>query len=234
MRLIVFLVSILLIYFIVTQLFYHKNVSSSLKKKDKPIDKISFQPPKPRPIQVNNPKIAKLKVENPTDYFLNKVKSEYLDRKYNFNMIDLPVTSRSPNSNSSRKDNKYLQHIENNINNWKEIFDQYDQYNIKGIKPVFVKETEDEFVVQIYSCLVYRGQAIYLDLTFYGNIHKSDDFINGGTDIYIIQLVEAKKLSRSIYYGKISNYQPFVPMKKIMKYVDNVNKMHAEEANNPN
>ena len=165
-------------------------------------------------------------------YLLNKIKDTYLDSQYYFNDATLPVTSRSPNKNTARIDKKYLHHIKQNINNWNESFDQYGQaFVVKDIKPIFIQETENEFVIQSNVMIYYKYHMIYLDLTFYGQIERSDDFLNGGSDIYIIQLVSAKLVSESKYHSAVKKYQPFLSMEENMKYVDRINKMHADEAN---
>ena len=79
------------------------------------------------------------------------IKFEYSDPRYKFNLPNLPVTTRYPNSETTRLDEKYLRHIRNNINSWNKIFDLYCQNNgkiitILELKPIFIMETENEFV----------------------------------------------------------------------------------------
>jgi len=42
---------------------------------------------------------------------LDKIKDEFLDRQYSFNIPNLPVTTRNSNRSTKSKDKKYIKHI---------------------------------------------------------------------------------------------------------------------------
>lgn len=250
MKFILFLIVVVIIYFVATRFkdfFNTKTPPTTIQARPILTPPTINKPLVPTRLAKNKPEISLSRIDLSDDdntidnlsndktfddktlQFLNKIKSEYLDTQYNFNVSILPVTSRSPNKNTSRIDAKYLRHIKQNINNWTEAFDRRQVFIVKDIKPIFIKETDNEFVVQTNTAFLYQKQLIYLDLTFYGQIERTDDFLNGGSDIYIIQLINAKPLSKTDYSTKINDYNPFPSLDENMKYVDKVNKMHANE-----
>lgn len=170
------------------------------------------------------------------------IKAEYVDTQYRFNIANLPETSRYPNRNTKHLDNKYIRHIKNNILEWNDILKK-NYSNIKNpitvdeIKPIFITETADEFVIDLYSKLKYLDKTLHLRLKYYGEIERSDDFINHGSDIYILQLTSIRPVTSNEYnhtiqsvnqkYNDISG--PFMSMDEQMNYVRKINKMHQDE-----
>lgn len=172
------------------------------------------------------------------------VKNEFMDPKYRFNIASLPVTTRYSNTHTYKLDKKYLKHVRNNIKSWNEIFDSYckgdhNLITIREIKPIFVMETDHEFVIKVCAKILYQEKTMHLELTYYGEMDKKDDFIDWGCDTYIIQLLAIRPVIKSEYNHTIEaiNAQPesngpFMSMKDQMTYVDRINKMHQEEIYN--
>ena len=165
---------------------------------------------------------------------LNKIKSEYLDRRHQFNFANLPVTTRYPNKNTFDQDKKYLKHITNNINEWNYIFGSNKKMIVlKDIKPIFIMETSDEFWIKANVQLLYQKKTLHLQLTYFGQIEKSDDFLNGGNDVYILQLVAMKPISKTEFDQTIKsaneNTGEFMTMDEQLAYVDKINKIHNNE-----
>ena len=174
-----------------------------------------------------------------SNIFFQKIKDEYLDTQYKFNIAGLPTKTRNPNKNTETKDKKYLKHIRKNIENWNEIFTtqrehkfDFEAIRVQNIKLIFISETECDFLVKTQVELLYLEQIVYLDLTFYGQIEVSDDIFADGSDIYIIQLVEGCVMSKSDYRpNNLSNYEytPFMTMEQNATYANKINKMHKDE-----
>lgn len=207
-----------------------KSIVNSIKPSNNPT-KPSNNPTKPSspPIKLSRSDLVAPLTSNPNTckYFLDIIKKTYLDTKHNFNAINLPVLSRTPNANTAITDKKYIYHIKHSVKSWAETFGP--DMIVNNIKPIFIRETDKEFIVQTNTVIMFCKTICYLDLTFYGQIDKTDDFLNGGSDIYIIQLVSAKPLKKSDYNQEVKEYCPFMTMNEAMTYVDQINKTHAEE-----
>jgi hypothetical protein len=175
---------------------------------------------------------------------LSMIKSEFLEERYIFNIANLPVTTRYSNHNSKRLDNKYEKYIKNSISEWNELFNNSDMSNnilsIKKIKLLFIKETENEFVVIGNVQLLYQNKTLHLQITYYGKINKNDDFINDGIDTCSLQLVNIKPISKTEFDNSThslnkrnsileSHSGPFISMEEQMAYVNRINKMHQNE-----
>lgn len=173
------------------------------------------------------------------------IKIEFMDPRYRFNIANLPVTTRNSNKTTQKSDKKYLKHIHNNIQSWNEIFDSYCTGNhnlisIMGIKPVFVMETDHDFVMKVLVKILYQEKSLHLELTYYGEMDKKDDFNDWGSDSYIIQLITVRPLIKSEYNHTIEaidirqseNSGPFMSMSNQMAYVNHINKIHQEEIYN--
>lgn len=171
------------------------------------------------------------------DELLDIIKSEYVNSKFKFNIANQPVTSRYSNKNTKIADHKYIKYIKNNIKKWNDFFENMFKnglIHVIEIKPIFVKETENEFFIKVNVKLFYQEKTLHLELTYYGQIEKSDDFLNGGNNVYNLQLVEIKPLTKSDYNASIeesnrNKNNPFMTMSEQLLYVDKINKMHREE-----
>ncbi len=171
---------------------------------------------------------------------LSMIKSEFLIDSYLFNIANLPVTTRHPSSDSVMKDKKYKKYIEKSIEEWNEILD--DNYlSIKYISLFFIKETASEFVIMSNNKLLYQNKSLHLQTTFYGTFNKNDDFINGGSDTWTLQLVDIKPITKTDFDSSLNlskkwigadsqNYGPFMSMAEQMTYVNKINKMHQDES----
>lgn len=155
---------------------------------------------------------------------LEKIKNEYLNLNYKFNIIGLPVTTRSVSTNYSYIDQKYIRHIRRNIKSWTI---NVDILEILEINPIFVEDTDSEFIIKVNVKLLYDNKTLHLALSYYGLIDKTDDFINDGSDVYILQLIEFNPINKSEYQqlNIEKNHDQFISM----KYVDKINNMHNNE-----
>lgn len=164
------------------------------------------------------------------------IKSEYTDVDYRFNAPNLPVTSRYPDSNNIM-DKKYVKHISKDISRWNNLFKKYYSVDeklivVNRVNLVFIKETESEFFVVVNAKISYINRSFYCELTYYGQIEKNDDFINGASDKFLLQLVSFKPIDKSNFNTDvlpIDDQGPFMTMKEQLEYVDRVNKIHQDE-----
>lgn len=234
-KLIIFFVIILLIYFI----FIRSSTKSTSVNNKKCLNE-SFKTNltnrakrtdidlgmKSTPIHRNNP-----------PNLIKVITSELVDSQYKFNLKALPVSTRYASTNSICSDEKYLRHIRNNIRSWDKILKRYGM-GIKIIKliPILISETEDEFIIVVGVKLSYvknskRVGTIYnIELIYYGKIMRSDDFLNGGSDIYILQLTSMRTINwDEDSYNRYNDHGPFISMKEQLDYVEEVNQMHKNE-----
>jgi len=166
---------------------------------------------------------------------IKTIKSEFLNNQYKFNLARQPVTTRYPNKNTKRIDNKYIKHIKKNINAWNNIFtdDYYNIIKVKDIRLICIIETTNEFIIKANVQLLYLGKTLHIELSYYGQIEKSDDFLNGQTDVYQLQLLNIKPITKSEFEVPVitakSNHNSFMTMDEQMKYVDKINRLHQNE-----
>lgn len=165
---------------------------------------------------------------------LDIITDEYLNDQYQFNLPNKPVTNRYPNKNTINSDKKYINHIKENINGWNETLQNefIDPLRVAGIKLIFIMETEEEFIIKANVKLLYNAKTLHLSLDYYGIIDKSDDYLNGGSDTYIIQLINLKPIQKEEYQNSVKENNrdgPFMSMNEQMAYVERVNKMHENE-----
>lgn len=167
------------------------------------------------------------------------IKSEYVDDQYRFNVSGQPVTTRYPSKSLDHLDRKYIKHIRRDIEAWNELFYKYYQTNkqhiqVRGIKPIFVMETLNEFIIKVNVSLLYLGRSMHFQLLYYGQIERTDDFLDGSVDKYILQLVEIKPITKSEFDTQTmpnESPSPFMSMNEQMEYVDRINQMHKDEEN---
>jgi len=160
------------------------------------------------------------------------ITNEYYQPKYLFNIATKPVTTRYPNPYNQRKDKKYLKYIKENIRDWNDLLPTNKKLiKIVGVKLIFVKETENEFVVDANVKLLYQNQTIHLNVSYYGNIEYSDDFLNEVASTCYLQLVRLKIISPIEYDStKIrENVSPFISMEEQLAYVEKIKQMHLNE-----
>lgn len=189
----------------------------------------------------DNRKLYRHSVQNRRNSFMDArklltlIRNEYLDTQYKFNIPNLPVTSRCPNNNTKIIDREYVWRIRSNIENWNKILRKNGSNNlihVNDMRIIFIMETSNEFIINTIVALSYAGKTLHLKLSYYGHIERSDDFINGGEDVYSLQLTEIKPVSKS-EYQKLNKSKikanAFMTMSEQLEYVDKVNKMHANE-----
>lgn len=169
------------------------------------------------------------------------IKSEYVDDQYKFNIATQPVTTRNSNRTTMIQDKKYLRQIKKDMEGWNELFYKYFQTNqkllaVRELKPIFVTETTNEFVIKLSASVIYLSRPTHFQLTYYGQIEKSNEFLNnfGPADTYILQLVDIRPIPKNdfdiipaAFNG--SDNGPFMSMQEQMKYVDRVNRMHKND-----
>ena len=160
---------------------------------------------------------------------LQNIKKYHVNNQYKFNIATLPVTARSPSSSTLHLDKKYIKHITKNINSWNKTLNiPQESINVVKIKPIFITETSNEFIVKANTDILYLKKHIFLQLTYYGYIERSDDPFNQN-DYYTLQLVDLKPITRQEYMSEHNIHQPFMSMAEQMEYVSKINKMHDEE-----
>jgi hypothetical protein len=164
------------------------------------------------------------------------IKSEYADVDYRFNVPNQPVTMRYPNRNTSEQDAKYIKYIRRDIEQWNDLFKKYYQTDkklikINGIRLLFIRETTNDFVLTSNVSLSYLGKTLHCELTYYGQIERNDDFLNGATDMYTLQLVTIKPISKSEFNIQVepNDEGPFMSMREQLDYVDRMNRIHQNE-----
>lgn len=266
MKLIIFLVIVIIIYYLATKIkvVHIDNLPPNNKKelvtrkKIKDILTSSYVKDTSREERIEN-FVNNLEFDEPTNLSRNfpnacnlvdLIRKEFVDSQYKFNIPNLPQTTRYCTKYTKYLDDKYLEQIKQNINDWNEIFNHKNIILIKGIKPIFVIETEAEFVIKVNISLLYLNKTMHLEAEYYGQIEKSDEFLNGGFDSYILQLVSIRPIKRSEYdttptpmdisgetyagsfdskhkQSDINN--PFMSMDEQLNYVDRIKKMHRDE-----
>jgi hypothetical protein len=279
MNLIYFLIILLIIYFVASQIqvTHITALPSANRQKIKPktTDPIEINTRNVDPYNTANGRgISQASSLDSRDYRINYydlgkeyqgdlpdanglillIKNDYLDTFYKFNISNQPVITR--NSGNSPKDKKYLNEIKKDILSWNDIFEKYygthNKYiKVTGIKIINIKETESEFVTVVGVALSYRSKAIYLRLSYYGQVERTDDFLNGGRDTYLLQMFDLQQINRSDYQPEINPHEqannftsykqdrrpsywentPFSSMDEQLKYVQQVNQMHKNELN---
>ncbi len=167
------------------------------------------------------------------------IDTEYIRNKYRFNITNQPVTSRYPNKYTISQDKKYLSKIKKDIRSWNNIFRKYYHtdkklIDILDIKLIFITETDFEFVIQGMIKLSYKNKTMHFRINYYGQINKTDDFLNGGTNTYMLQLYNLQPISKSEFDSKIDAVNleertPFMSMEDQMTYVDKINKTHQNK-----
>lgn len=184
-----------------------------------------------------------LKLPEPHELYI-LLRSEYMDTEYNrnqyrFNITGQPTTSRYPNANTVIPDKRYVKQIRKDMMSWNNLFPKY--YDVKkklieivDIKLIFITETDFEFVIQGMVKIKYRGKFMHFRFEYYGQINRTDDFINGGTDTYTLQLSSLKPMSKSEFESQLDGKyldekSSFVTIDSQMKYVDKINKLHQKE-----
>ena len=167
------------------------------------------------------------------------IDTEYIRDQYKFNVTGQPSVSRYPSRNTITQDKKYIKQIKRDMASWNNLFPKYYDTNkkliqIAEIKLIFITETDFEFVIQGMVKLIYQGKSMHFRFEYYGRIDRTDDFINGGTDTYMLQLSSLRPLTKSEFDSKIDGKYldekaPFASISSQMKYVDKVNQQHQEE-----
>lgn len=165
------------------------------------------------------------------------INAEYGDNQYRFNEVNLPVSFRYPSHDLTSREKAYLKHIQRNIQSWNRLFHKYYDTNkqllgINSINLISLQETEAEFIAHVNVSLTYLGRTLHVKLVFYGEIIQTDDFLNGGTNKYLLQLVEIKPIRKSDFISEINAENvsgPFITMDDQLSYVDRINYMHRNE-----
>lgn len=200
---------VLILLIVVIYYFYQKSQSKPVipEKEDfKPV------PKKKKPIKK-------------WDDIIRMVSKKYLDTKYLFNISGQPVNTRTSN-----KDEKYLIHVRDNINEWQQID---KKIQVVDIKPLFVKEAGDEFVIVAVVKFKYQDRVRLLELSYYGKLFKNDEILNGGVDKCELQLIDVKKINEKTFdksLKRVKKYSgPFATMSEQLDYVGKIHDMHKQE-----
>jgi hypothetical protein len=167
------------------------------------------------------------------DELIEIINLKCVDSQYKFNIVNQPVTTRYPNKDTEYINRKYIKYIKKNIKKWNKLKAIHKMIYIKKIIPLFVMETLNEFYMKVNIQLLYLNKTLHLQLTYYGQIEQLDDFSK--KDIYTLQLVEIKPLTKNEYVNSINSFNeddnstPFMSMKTQLEYVNKINNMHKYE-----
>lgn len=164
------------------------------------------------------------KPKNPNiDNLIQSISNNYLDTNYKFNSISLPVT----NSYASKMDNYYKYHLSNCIDNWN-LDLNLNNLKLNDCKIIFVKETDNEFLVTFNAKLRYKNFTFYTQLKFYGVKERVEDFDDKEQEC-VLQLISIKRINDSDYNHVVKKLDPFISMDSQMAYVKKINEMHQLE-----
>ena len=162
------------------------------------------------------------------------IEEEHLERDYCFNLDNNPVSTKYPSNLSKIEIKRYKKLIGNDISTW--LDDSYfSGLNIKSIDILFVKEADVEYYVRANVKLEYLAKMLCLEIAYYMKKDILDDFLSGGNNHgYELQLIDIKPISLANYQSKISfackKKGPFMSLEDQMKQVEEINKMHENEA----
>jgi len=191
------------------------------------------------PVNYYHPNLKKIRQVLPNgSNLVQLIISEYVDPTYKFNDPNLPVTFRYPKSNRKKIDKKYTKLIKQNIESWNLLFSKYFQSDeqflfVKNINLISVQETEVEFILSANVMLTYLSKTLHLNLEYYGQVIRSDEFLNGAPPVdYIIQLFKVTPIRKNEYEAKVEFHSdPFLTMGEQLEYVNQINFMHKNEKN---
>lgn len=162
---------------------------------------------------------------------INYLKDNFLDQQYRFNSADLPVTTRNFRNNDE-KDKRIIREVNKNVKKWNNYLNG-DLFQKMRIEPIYIKETEDEFILCVNLAVKYLRDIHYLQLAYYGRIVYTDDIINNPFNEYFLQLINIREISQRrfdqmIRYSK--NYRgPFITPVEQMDYLEKMEKRRASD-----
>lgn len=164
---------------------------------------------------------------------LDLIKSEHLNTKYQFNAATLPSTTKYINRDNMQTVKRHIKYITSNILEWNNLLDS-ELLSVRQIIPVLIVETHDEFIIKVYVELLYLNKTLHLRMSYYGQIIRTDDFINDGKDVFVLQLIEINPISGADFISNITaatgrNNDTFITMNDQLAYVDMVNLQHKNE-----
>lgn len=167
------------------------------------------------------------------------VQEEHLNTQYKFNIATQPVTTIVPNRFNEDTQSHYLNKIRKFVNNWNKIFDEYygvkrNEIKILDINLLFIQETMTEFVIKANVKISYLGRELYMRLSFYGWIDRSDDPHFGEKDHYYMQMFDLAPIKSEDYAIKpevsTSSWDDtFSSYERDKKYAEKIRKMHQDE-----
>ena len=222
--LLLFIITIIVIYYLVMKFFINKDKQPKTNNQTTDI------------LPDNIMKYAKLLKKEKTTKFPDKnrlidiIKQKYVHPQYSFNLPNNPLVTRYPVSQPSSQDDKYLKYINKDIMQWNNILNM--PIDIKDIQPVIVVEAGDEFLIKVNVKINYFEKSIYLQLSYYGLAEKMDDFFANQNTTYQLQMVDIIKIDADEYQSSkkpIIHEAPFMTMLEQMAYVDQINKIHENE-----
>lgn len=147
---------------------------------------------------------------------VSKIKNEFMDPNYQFNLYMLPVTTYKENLES------YIEKIKTHMIEWNDVLpDKYKIKNIK-IKPVYADVTTNEFNLTATISFTYHHQFVLIRASFYGKITIDDIHLNNIN--CIIQLTNIEETGQHHVFTRSPTM-----MEKGISYMKKVNKMHRDE-----
>lgn len=218
MKLIIFVVVVIIVYLLMIKFFANVNQPHPEPKKI---------PPPTQPLaETSNQLIHQFPRKNE---LIHLIKKNYLNPKYYFNLPNKPSNTRYPLFQQLPQDIKYLKYIKEDINQWNKILEQQNIF-VYNIKPIVIVETENEFLIKINVKLSYCDKFLYLQLSYYGVMDKTDDFFDNNGNTISLQMIGIDEITKQEYHRKpLVPEATFMTMEEQMAYVDKINKMHENE-----
>jgi hypothetical protein len=169
---------------------------------------------------------------------LIKIETDFLEPQFMFNIASLPVETLYPNKNDDYFKESYGLFVQRNVARWNEIFPKYFSIKPKvyihyaNIKPIYIIKTIKDFVLKTNVGVIYNGELLTLQLTYYGTIEPPRDPFREDT-VYSFQMTEIRYVSNieSVPTGIYSSLHRDIPttMNDQLEYVNKINRMHCDE-----
>jgi hypothetical protein len=135
---------------------------------------------------------------------IDNIIDEFVDPDYTFNFQILPEVTRKYNPDA---DQKYIDHIAANVKEW-----NHGLHAIQ-ILPEQIRETSQEFYIKARIHVKIYKIEHFVWAEYYGRMIKADDYLEGGQDECILQLVSLKPMSKESFYSGLKlDENPFMSM----------------------
>jgi hypothetical protein len=215
---------VILIVFIIAYVFFIKQAKSNtpLEKASEPFENISEDLPlrvkrkmklrrSRRRRSALKPKFEHKPVSKAKT--LSEIIDEFVDPDYDFNFQVLPEVTRKYNPSL---DQKYIDQIATNVKEW----DPVGKSEALQILPEQIRETGHEFIIKTRIHAKISDEDRFLWAEYYGQMQKADDYLEGGQDACVLQLIELRPMPKQNFYtGLKLDEAPFMTMSEQMHHV---------------